>query len=315
MAKDNLADSNSNTEKHIWAIGGGKGGVGKSLVTLCLGIWLAKLRKNVILVDADLGGANLHTLLGIKHPRYNLNDLLNRSVDSLGEIAIETPIEGLKLISGTSDLLNLANPKFAQKQKIMKQFDYLEADYVLLDLGAGSSFNTLDFFLMSDEKIVVLIPQFPSIQNAYGFVKNALFRKFTRSFPVNSPLHEIIQKTANKNDTKNTKNTIGELLNEIAEIDEDAAEKLDIFLKGFKPKFITNMVREPKEKEAARMIQIVSEKYLNIDTLDLGSISYDSRLAKSLSKISNFANPDPNYSSKILEGSYEIVLRLIKDSK
>lgn len=66
--------------KEIWAIGGGKGGIGKSLLTGNIGISLAMLKKKVLLVDADLGGANLHTTLGIGVPEITLYDFLSRRV-------------------------------------------------------------------------------------------------------------------------------------------------------------------------------------------------------------------------------------------
>lgn len=303
-------DSGKSVKNQIWAIGGGKGGVGKSLITVSLGLWLAKLGKKVILLDGDLGGANLHSLLGIKHPRYTLNDFINKKVKYLGDLAADTPMDGLKLISGTSDLLNMANPKFVQKIKIIKQIDQLEADYILLDLGAGSSFNILDFFLISDEKIVVLNPQFLSIQNAYGFIKNSIFRKFSRSFPPTSQIYSLIQSNANKKDQEDKKNTMGEFLNAIKKIDEAAENKMKDFLKTFSPKLITNMIKQPKDREAAKMIKIVSEKYLNINAMDLGCVYYDNSLDKSVNSITAFSNP--NFSSELLKGSYEIVTQLIK---
>ncbi|MDY6842520.1 MAG: P-loop NTPase [Thermodesulfobacteriota bacterium] len=304
-------------DKHIWAIGGGKGGVGKSLVTVCLGFWLTKLGNRVVLLDADLGGANLHTLLGIKYPRYSLNDFLNKEISKLDEAVIDTPIDGLKLISGASDLLNLANPKFAQKQKIINHLNQLEVDYILLDLGAGSSFNVLDFFLISDEKIVVLVPQFPSIQNAYGFIKNALFRNFLKLFPHDSLPYSIIRDTMSKKNEKKTKNTVTELLREIEEIDESAEEKLRNFLDGFKPRLITNMIKQPKDREAANIVKIVSEKYLSIDAIDIGCIYFDSHIEKSINRLTDVINPD--FSSEMLQGSYEVVMQMMalhrKDSK
>jgi flagellar biosynthesis protein FlhG len=77
----------------LWAVGGGKGGIGKSTVSILLAFWLARMGKRTILVDLDLGGANLHTLMGIKSPPKTLNDFVTRRIDSLEEVCIETDIK------------------------------------------------------------------------------------------------------------------------------------------------------------------------------------------------------------------------------
>ncbi|MBW1670221.1 MAG: P-loop NTPase [Deltaproteobacteria bacterium] len=72
----------------IWAIGGGKGGVGKSIFTLLLGDSLAQLGNKVIMVDADLGGSNLHTFAGIRYPKYTFADFIGRRVESMDEMVM-----------------------------------------------------------------------------------------------------------------------------------------------------------------------------------------------------------------------------------
>ena len=117
----------------FWAIGGGKGGVGKSLVTVLVGAALARLDKKVVIVDADLGGSNLHTLVGIRYPAFTLVDFLKKNVSSLEEILLDTPVENMKIICGADDILGLANPKHTQKAKIFNHLKTLEADFILID--------------------------------------------------------------------------------------------------------------------------------------------------------------------------------------
>jgi len=117
----------------IWAVGGGKGGVGKSVVSTILAFWLARNGKRTVLIDVDLGGANLHTLLGIKSPPRTLIDFINRKFGSLEEICIDTEAKNLCLISGSSEVLSLANPHFSQKVKLINHFSRLDADYVVID--------------------------------------------------------------------------------------------------------------------------------------------------------------------------------------
>ncbi|MBW1992341.1 MAG: P-loop NTPase, partial [Deltaproteobacteria bacterium] len=164
----------------LWSVGGGKGGVGKSIITMGLGICLAQMGKRVVLIDGDLGGANLHTLMGVRFPQVTLEDFLLRKVARLEDTIIKTQFEGIGLICGADDILGAANPTYAQKIRLIQQIEELPADFVLLDLGAGTSFNILDLFNFSPGKIAVFTNQVTSLQNAYGFIKSALYRKLSR---------------------------------------------------------------------------------------------------------------------------------------
>ena len=186
-------DTEMESTPTIWAVGGGKGGVGKSVVSTILAFWLARKGKRTVLIDADLGGANLHTLLGIKSPPRTLIDFINRKFGSLEEICIDTEAKNLRLISGSSEVLSLANPHFSQKIKLINHFSRLDADYVVIDLGAGTSFNVLDFFLSAHEKIMVLTPEPTSIQNAYIFVRNAVYRRLSRLSSKNPSLQTLVK--------------------------------------------------------------------------------------------------------------------------
>ena len=176
----------------LWSIGGGKGGIGKSLITLGLGVALARLGKRVILVDGDLGGANLHTLMGVRYPHVNLEHFLTNKVARLEDTIIESPIEGIGLICGADDLLGAANPNYAEKIRLLNQIEELPAQYVLMDLGAGTSFNTLDFFNYSWGKIALFTSQATSLENAYGFIKSALYRKLSREFAGDDEFFHLI---------------------------------------------------------------------------------------------------------------------------
>jgi flagellar biosynthesis protein FlhG len=169
--------------RRVVAIGGGKGGVGKSLLSANLGIALSKRGARVVLVDLDLGGANLHTCLGVGQPQVTLSDFVDRRVLRLEDVLVPTPHERLSLISGAMDGLDSANPKHSQKTKLIRNLRNLDVDYVLLDLGAGTSFNVLDFFLVADTGVVVMLPEPTSIENAYRFIKAAFFRRLQTLAP------------------------------------------------------------------------------------------------------------------------------------
>ena len=148
----------------LWAVGGGKGGVGKSFLTTNIGVLLAKEGKRVVLMDLDLGGANLHTCLGVTDLDRGVSDFLMRRYEELEEALVPTQVPNLFLLSGAQDSLNIANPKYAQKIRLLRELKKIEADYILMDLGAGTSFNTLDFFIAADTQLLVAIPEPTSIE-------------------------------------------------------------------------------------------------------------------------------------------------------
>ncbi|MBW2334586.1 MAG: AAA family ATPase, partial [Deltaproteobacteria bacterium] len=140
---------------HILAIGGGKGGTGKSLITASMGICLANRGNDVLLIDADLGTANLHTFLGLEPPKLGLSDFVSKKESTISGVITKTGINNLKLISGAKDMIGIANLSYGQKAKILNNIKKLNYRYILLDLGPGTSFNILDFFLISHCGILI----------------------------------------------------------------------------------------------------------------------------------------------------------------
>ena len=287
-----LQDTEMESTPTIWAVGGGKGGVGKSVVSTILAFWLARKGKRTVLIDADLGGANLHTLLGIKSPPRTLIDFINRKFGSLEEICIDTEAKNLRLISGSSEVLSLANPHFSQKVKLINHFSRLDADYVVIDLGAGTSFNVLDFFLSAHEKIIVLTPEPTSIQNAYIFVRNAVYRKLSRLSSKNPSLQTLVKIAMDPKNELQVR-TVKELLQFIQESGgRDEARAIEKEIGEIRPAVITNMVRDNKEKNAGRIVQIVAEKYLMIQSTNLGSVSHDRQIFSMVSDMASLIKLD-----------------------
>ena len=270
-----MHESIPSKKPQVWAVGGGKGGVGKSIISVLLSIELARRNLKVVLVDVDLGAANLHTLMGIKTPTRTLNDFIIRRFASIEEICVSTCIQNLHLVCGASEVLSLANPQFAQKNKIVQNILQLSCDHVILDLGAGTSYNVLDFFLIASNPIVVLTPQPISIQNAYAFVRNTVYRKLSR-FASNQPsLQEIIKVGM---DPKNDKcvRTIHDLFEMVSKrFDKKMARVLEEAINELRPLIITNMAKDQRDNNAGKIVQLVAEKYLAIHAIDLGSVAYD----------------------------------------
>jgi len=195
-------------------IASGKGGVGKSAITANLGLALSRVAgtqgptagpqsrvvaapepgapsegrgRTVVLVDLDLGASNLHTFLGVRNRNPGLGALVWKKEKALEDLLVETGFDRLWLIPGDGLLPGTANLDWPTKKRILKGLESLPADYVLLDLAAGSSYNVVDFFLASSEGLVVVRPEITSVLNAYALLKTVAFRVLSRSFPERSP--------------------------------------------------------------------------------------------------------------------------------
>ncbi|NOY87150.1 MAG: MinD/ParA family protein [Deltaproteobacteria bacterium] len=264
----------------IWAIGGGKGGVGKSVITANMAIHLARTGKRCVAMDADLGGANLHTVIGMPTPEYTLTDFLRRKVPNLSDIMAPTPIPNLWLISGSKALMEMANPKFTQKEKIIRHLHSLDVDYILLDLGSGTAFNILDFFLVAQEGILVVLPEPTSVENVYHFIKAAFYRKLKRAtrksgvtLAVDKAMEEKIARGIQSPRT---------LIKNVFEIDPEAGRALQKEADNFHPNIIINQLRKFDEKDLGKNISLACRDYFGIDIRPLGTIDEDECVRKAV---------------------------------
>ncbi|RJQ48805.1 MAG: MinD/ParA family protein [Nitrospiraceae bacterium] len=296
----------------FWAVGGGKGGVGKSIVALMTGVSLARLGNKVILLDADLGGSNLHTLVGIQYPQYTLADFISKKVGSLEEVIMSTPVDNLKIICGADDILGMANPKYAQKNRLLNNMKKLNADFIILDLGAGTSFTTVDFFLYAPNKIVVLTPQITSIQNAYGFIKASLFRHLNDVFGKDEQAIELIKRACAPAEGE-TIDSIGKLFDAFLTLGGEHQDKLLNCINELKIKMIINMVRNVRERNVGRIVQSVAKNYLGLEIEDMGIVQFDNVLNASINNMAGFLSSNLRKSeSYAYTNFYDIACNIMK---
>jgi flagellar biosynthesis protein FlhG len=264
--------------KEIWAVGGGKGGTGKTFLSGNLAISLAKTGKKVILVDADLGCANLHTCLGIDVTGATLSDFIRGKVRSIHDVLHETGIPNVSLINGAQDFLEIANPKYREKMKLIRQIRELDFEYLILDLGAGTSFNILDFFLASDVGILTVLPEPTSIENVYRFIKSAFYRRFKKVVKAPEIKSVITQAMDQKNELGIR--TPFDLIEQVEKIDFSIGKKLKEQLYDFKPKIIVNQVRCKDDITLGFSMRSSCSKYFGIQVEYMGYIEYDDMVWK-----------------------------------
>lgn len=297
-------------KSRIIAVGGAKGGIGKSIFASNLGIYLSSLRKRTVLVDLDLGGANLHLYLGERFLKYNINDFLNKNVSSLTDIMISTKY-GPDLVGGGSSQLGSANIHFSQKLKLLRAIKQIDADYVIIDLGGNTSYNIIDFFLAADQGIVLTTCDPSSYLDAYNLIKVALYRKLNRVFGPESELRKhkdpdllrLIKDATIPGNGSNGK-VIGDLIESVKTQLPEGMPLIEHVLETFRPGLVVNMISENDNvAEVVNRIQGVSQKMLAVAVDYLGSIDYQPDIKKSAQDLVPVISRDPkgNLSESIRE--------------
>ena len=279
----------------IIAVGGAKGGIGKSIFAANLGMQLCSLGLRTAMVDLDLGGSNLHIYLGLNQiPPTTLNDFINRRIATLDE-AVVRPVRCPMLIAGNNGELGAANIPFQTKQRLIENIRRLNADYVILDLGGSTDFNTLDFFLAADLGIVLTTLDQPAYLEAYAFIKTALQRKLNRLFGVESPfparrnalLKEIVQEGTRAPDQDHPR-TIQDLLKNVAHEDSLSLPLITDEILNFSPCLVINRCFDHLGAlKVAATLRSVACQRLSIDINHVGTISKHPFIEHSTSYLSH----------------------------
>ncbi len=274
-----------------YPIGGGKGGSGKSFITASLGVSFAKQNKRVLLIDLDLGGSNLHSFLGLKNTEIGLNEFLNKRFDDLEHAIVSTSVPNLFMISSANCSMESANLFYLQKLKIIRAVQSLAFDYILLDLGAGTSFNTLDFFLTSNEGIFVITPEPTSIENAFRFIKSVYFRRIKQLLKQNE-FHKIVKGVQEDSRTGIVK-WPSDIIDILIEQDPEKGEFLESKLGEYGFNIILNQFRRKSDSSLGEKIERVCKKHFYSRFQFLGNVSYDERVHDSILSRNIYVNTYP----------------------
>ncbi len=284
-------------EKHaeIWAVGGGKGGTGKTFVVSQLAIALAARKKRVIVIDTDFGGANIHSFFGIKRARKTINDFFDKKAP-LADLVMETGIENLGVIPGDYHSVSSGSLNYGQKVKLFRHIKRLDADYILLDLGGGTSNDTIDAFLLADRMLVVAVPEITAIENLFQFIKNTFFRKLKHILSSHG-LKDTVRNVWVNRKEHGIKNIV-DLIHHIKQSSDFINDILAHELDGFSIFVILNKVRNAMEVQEGFSVRSICIKYIGVETFYAGYIEYDFQFWKNLSLIQTTPKLNVSYSVK-----------------
>lgn len=259
------------SEPMVISVGGGKGGIGKSTTVANVGYLLAQQGHSVGFIDADLGGANLHLCLGVRRPQRGIHDFTSGRIASLCDVALPLEQPNTWLVSGSSDLLDQANLPYQVKKKLITNIRKLEADYILVDLGAGSGSNVTDFFAAFPFSIIVIDNLPTSIENAYGFIKNGIMRGLLQLFPGVKEVQAHIHRAATTGPDSFA--TLQEMLDSAQRCFAEEHRIMREWLAGRKIFLVVTMVRGAEDVGVITKFQALIKKYLTVRAQYIGYVA------------------------------------------
>ena len=263
-------------KKQIWAFGGGKGGVGKSIVSSNIALLLAEKNYTVVIIDADFGAANVHTCLGLPAPRSSLIDFFSGNVNNLHNCISTTFYSKLYIISGAQDSLEIANPTAGQIKDFIASIKQIDADYIIIDLGAGTNHQIIDIFNQAHKGILITMPEPTSIENTYRFIKHSVYRKFrtVHNYPgVRDYLERIVNRKEN-----NHQLSPNHLIQEIAIINPEAGSVLNNAISSMDVNLILNQVISNRDIRLGAIIKNSCKKHFGITLNYTGVIESDKNI-------------------------------------
>jgi flagellar biosynthesis protein FlhG len=255
----------------VVAIGGGKGGVGKSLVAANVGIFLATLGKKVVLVDGSFGSPNLHIFAGVPRPSRSLCETFAANGPTLAEIAVSTHVPGVRLVGGVYDPPWVAEPGPTRVRVIAEQLRQLPADWVVVDLGPGLASPTLELFLEADIGLLVAVPDPTSIELMHRFVKAAFLKHLERRGLAHLALAEP---SAGHRYEGGTPSALEIYLTSVEANAPEVSELREAIL-GFAPHLVINSARSKSDMELGRAVASVARRRLGAPMQYLGHLEYD----------------------------------------
>jgi flagellar biosynthesis protein FlhG len=257
--------------RHVLAVGGGRGGVGSSVLALNLAIYLAQLGRRVVLVDADGAGGELHTMLGMPAPGFWVGGD-EQDEEELTLRCLDTPVPGLLLLPQLYSVSSTVPLRPGRKPRWAKKLRQLDVDYVLLDLGQGTSPTTLDLFLSADLGVCVTSPEPPSVEATYRFGCAAFQRRIRRLLLRDRFKLRLLDRAQADLPPLVAPQT---LVAALARYDTAVAELAHAELARLRPRLIVNQVRLRSDNDLGTAMSDMAQRYLGLHYDPVGNVEQD----------------------------------------
>jgi flagellar biosynthesis protein FlhG len=273
----------------IVAVGGGKGGVGKSIFSANFSVKLAQLGFKVLVIDLDLGCANMHTHFGIAMPKVSLSDFVVQNTCSFSEVIHQTAVPNVMLVPGGREetwgefLENGMDVLRPVWNAIFSAKTQLGADFVILDLGAGTSRFTIDFFNAAHLGVVTVLPEPTSIENAYVFMRTMLWQMLENvghRFDMDEAMRDV--RAALQSAGGSFASGYADCLRKMAATHPEFVSAVFSALKGRNLGLIINQSRSQSDIDIGSSMEHISRRYFGFQADYLGYLNYDDSAWKSL---------------------------------
>lgn len=292
--------------KKVFSVASGKGGVGKTSFSANMGMRLADSGSKVLIVDADIGTANIHTLLGIKYPEKTLRDFTSGKVKKIEDALITTEYRDLKILSSAGDILSITAPNYKERQKLSNALNRIDVDYIIFDIPAGASNRAIDFFALAPVGCLIIQPIPTSLENAFSFIKNLLIRHLLRIFYHNKEMNNFI-KNSIKMQQQDKPIEFPQLLKFLEERDPGsiALFKKEVYKDGAKLYLVMNSVKNVSQIQVGQKFSEIIKKHLYIDIEIIGNLPYDHYMDLAISSRKPFIlkYPDSEYTFELIKTS------------
>jgi flagellar biosynthesis protein FlhG len=265
--------------RRIVAVGAGKGGCGTSMIAVNLAVFLAQIGKKVVLIDANLPGAGLHSWFGMSWPEKTITDILKKRVDSLEAVLGPTRVNGLSLLAGAVDLRGGIGTAQADHDWLMECIRELEADFVLIDLPPGLHPLALDIFSGTDVSIAVTMATPDAVQSTYRLVEATYLTKLLK----NDQIDEFSRKTLSEiGERQGRSPTAREIVSKLQDIGSPFADEAANIASTFHPQLIVNQIRVKADEGLGEAMVAATAKWTGIVSLLLGNVEWDDNVWLSL---------------------------------
>jgi len=260
--------------KKIIPIASGKGGVGKSIFAANLSIALAQMGHSTVVADLDLGGSNLYTCLGIPNKYPGIGDFFNTKNILFKDIILQTDIPNLKFLPGDGRTPFLANISYDQRLNLIKELKNISAEYIILDLGAGTSFNILNFFGLTHKGIIITTFETASVMNSVMFLRNFMFRVISSVVRHDKKILHLLIKLFQQ-PIQSEPLTVKLLTEKISGINPQLASKIEKSCSNYHPRIIFNMGDHPNELIIMKKLDKTFKYGLSLEADFFGFIFFD----------------------------------------
>jgi len=257
--------------RRLLAVGGGRGGVGKSFIAQNLAVYFAQLGKSVTLVDCDLAGANLHTQFGLSALTEPLP--IDGPLDSLVKALVPTSVPGLSILPGPHDAIDPPlQLRAGRKTRFLARLRALPTDYLVVDVGPGPTNLALDVMLGADFAICVTVPEPPAIEATYRFVRAAYRRRLRRALARDRFRLSLVDRAFKEIGRLPSPMEIIRVLSRndrtLAELAWAEAQRTHLYL-------VVNQTRVRTDLELATSMSALCKRHYGIELAELGWIEHD----------------------------------------